>query len=109
MSSQDTMQDKVQSTIESTKEALSDLAVVATAKAGELASTASDKASELASTASDKASDYATTASDKVEGVDAKDIKAWWPVAAVIGALVAIGVIHKRRRGKAAGDATAED
>lgn len=98
MSSQDTMQDKVQSTIESTKEALSDLAVVATAKASELASTASDKANELA-----------TTASDKAEDVDTKDFKAWWPVAAVIGALVAVGVISKRRRGKAASDATTGD
>ena len=98
MSSQDTMQDKVQSTIDSTKEALTELASVAAAKA-----------SELASTASDKASDYASTASDKVEEVDTKDFKSWWPVAAVIGALVAVGAVHKRKRSKAASDATSGD
>jgi hypothetical protein len=98
MSSQDTMQEKVQSTIESTKEVLSDLAVVAAAKA-----------SDLAGTASDKASDYAATASDKVEDVDSKDFTSWWPVAAVIGALVAVGVVLKRRRGQTGSDATPGD
>jgi len=77
------------STIESTKETLTELAAGAAAKAGGLSSTASDKAGDLAS-----------AASDKLEGVDAKNLKSWWPVAAIMGALVALGVVRTRSRTK---------
>jgi hypothetical protein len=55
------------------------------------------------------ACDVASSAADKVDDVDTKDLKNWWPVAAIIGGLVAVGVVGKRKRDKAGTHATRKD
>jgi hypothetical protein len=70
--------------------------------ASSAASSIADAGSSAASSLADAGSSFASAAADRAEDVDTEQLKKWWPIAAVVAVLVAIGVVHQRKRSKAA-------